>query len=120
MFELFDGRKYFWQWDANQKLVATTLPVGTEVHFYHKGDSSVRTYALRSDVEELKFKTVIEQEGGKRICKVPDKLLERAGTFEVYAYAVENPNARTGTVGTGNRTLGKKKFTVKPRPEPVR
>lgn len=109
MFNLIDGKKYFWQWDANQRLITTTLPVGTEVHFYHDKD------------KDLKFKGVIEQEGTKRFCKVPDDLLKCAGTIQVYAYSVENPMARTvSPASMGNYTVGRKKFTIKPRPEPVK
>ena len=106
MFELYEGRTYFWQWDANQELITTTLPIGTEVHFYHDAD------------EKLAFKSVVKQSGSKRTCAVPNEILEQAGTIKVYAYSVSNPNARTAATA-GNYTIGKKTFKVKPRPKPV-
>ena len=97
MFTLYDGRSHFWQWDANQKLVTTTLPVGTEVHFYH--DKS----------ERLAFTMLVEQERGARVCKVPNALMEHAGTIKVYVYTTD---------ATGTRTTHRKTFAVKPRQKP--
>lgn len=105
MFELFDGRSYFWQWDTNQKLVTNTLPVGTEVHFYH------------DKVDKLTFKTFVDQEGAKRVIHVPDELLMHSGGIKVYVYMVDNVLART-TEKFGNRTTYRKTFNIKPREEP--
>lgn len=106
MFKLNDGRSSFWQWDINQKLVVTELPIGTEVHFYHDNKS------------DLAFKELVEQDNGGRVCKVPNELLKHAGTIKVYGYVVENPNART-VDSPSKYTVGRMTFKVKPREKPV-
>ena len=97
MFNLYDGRSHFWQWDANQKLVTTTLPLGTEVHFYHDSD------------EKLAFTMLVEQEGGGRVCVVPNALFKKPGSIKVYVYTSDR---------LGNRTTHRKVFVVKPREMP--
>ena len=106
MFTLFEGRTYFWQWDANQKLSTTTLPIGTEVHFYH------------DTCKTLAFKAFVEQEaGGGRVCKVPNALLMYAGKIRVYAYITDPSTARVSGHG-GNRTSKRQTIPVKPREKP--
>ena len=104
MFDLYNGGTYFWQWDANQKLITTTLPVGTEVHFYH------------DKVKDLAFKVFVEQVSGGRVCDVPNALLMHAGKIRIYAYYT-TPTARTGGMG-GNRTTKRQTIVVKPREKP--
>jgi hypothetical protein len=97
LFTLYDGRSHFWQWDANQKLVTTTLPLGTEVHFYHDSD------------EKLAFTMLVEQEASGRVCTVPNALFKKPGSIKVYVYTTDK---------FGNRTTHRKVFVVKPREMP--
>lgn len=98
---LADGRRYFWQWDTEQYLIAQELPIGAEIHF---------------DMPEcnIPLKTLIELRGDKYVCRVPDELLQHSGSFTIWAYVVDN------TIGDaiGNRTVYTKSFDVQKREKP--
>ena len=91
MFKIYDGRTSFWQWDTNQKLIVLDGRV-TEVHFSNRN----MEHSITKDVYEL---------DGKRVCNVPDIILQLPRNLVAYAYA-------DGT------TIKSVKFAVIKRPIP--
>lgn len=98
MFKIYDGRSHFWQWDSDQKLVVNSLNIGTSVQFYN------------DVVKEKGYTTLVRQEPGKRVCDVPNILLQHACDLKVYAYVEDEK---------GNRTVLRKTFAVKKREKPA-
>ena len=90
---LADGRKRFYQWDTGLYLIVDGLPVGGELH-----------YDMPDVTDPVSYK--IHEKDGKTVCKVPDKLLQHAGKFTVWAYIRDE---------LGNRTVYKKSFVVEGR-----
>jgi len=72
MFKIYDGRKEFFQWDLEQKLIVSD-PTVNEVHFSHNVDSE----SLVCEVYEL---------DGLRVVNVPNILLQEDWKINVYAY----------------------------------
>lgn len=95
---LADNRRYFWQWDTNQYLIAEELPVGAEIH-YDMPDITVP------------WKTIVELVDDLYIARVPDELLQHDGSFTVWAYVLENDIS-------GNRTVYSRSFNVEKREKP--
>lgn len=91
MFKIYDGRTSFWQWDTNQKLIVLDDRV-TEVHFSHRN----MEHSITRDVYVL---------DGKRVCNVPDIILQLPRNLVAYAYA-------------DGVTLKSVKFAVIKRPVP--
>ena len=91
MFKIYDGRTSFWQWDTNQKLIVLDDRV-TEVHFSNRN----MEHSITKDVYEL---------DGKRVCNVPDIILQLPRNLVAYAYA-------------DGKTLKSVKFAVIKRPIP--
>ena len=98
MFKILDGRSHFWQWDLDQKLVVEGLPVGTAVQFYN------------GFLKDKGYATLVRQDPGKRVCDVPNILLQRDSDIKVYAYVEDDK---------GSRTVFRKTFTVKKREKPA-
>lgn len=73
MFKIYDGRTNFWQWDLNQKLIVLDQNV-TEVHFTNRN----LTHSVPKRVYEYKE---------KRVCDVPNDLLQIPRNLVAYAYA---------------------------------
>lgn len=73
IFKIYDGRTNFWQWDTNQKLIVLDEKV-TEVHFSNR------------DMNHSITRNVYEFEG-KRVCNVPDIILQLPRNLVAYAYA---------------------------------
>ena len=73
MFKIYDGRTSFWQWDTKQKLIVLDESV-TEVHF----SSRNMEHSITRDVYEL---------DGKRVCNVPDIILQLPRNLVAYACA---------------------------------
>lgn len=73
MFKIYDGRTSFWQWDTKQKLIVLDDRV-TEVHFSNRN----MEHSITKDVYEL---------DGKRVCNVPDIILQLPRNLVAYAYA---------------------------------
>lgn len=82
MFEILNGRGSFWQWDLNQKLVVQDLQNGAEVHFSN-GNSD---YALV---------TLVKTVDGKKVCDVPNVVLQKAGYVNVFAYVIDGEEKYT-------------------------
>lgn len=91
IFKIYDGRTNFWQWDTCQKLIVLDEAV-TEVHFSNRDMS----HSITRDVYEYE---------GKRVCSVPDIILQLPRNLVAYAY-VEN------------HTVKSVKFAVIKRPIP--
>lgn len=82
--EIYDGKKYFWQWDRERKIKLYDVEPNIEVHFAYGGDTSaivVLSYA--------------EDESGNVLCDVPNMLLQRSGTLQIYIYLDEATVERT-------------------------
>ena len=75
MFKILDGRKHFFQWDLNQKLLVEDASV-VEVHFCTRACNE----ALVVEVKEV---------DGARIAEVPNILLQKAFDLKAYAYTGE-------------------------------
>lgn len=91
IFKIYDGRTNFWQWDTNQKLIVLDESI-TEVHFSNR------------DMNHSITRNVYEYEG-KRICNVPDIILQLPRNLVAYAYAEDH-------------TVKSVKFAVVKRPIP--
>lgn len=97
MFEIYDGRLYFYQWDSDQRLIMNELDIGCKVHF------------INDAVEEALTVLVYESADGEHICDVPNILLTSEDNIKVYAYIEDSQ---------GNRTVKEKTITVKRRGKP--
>ena len=95
IFKIYDGRTSFWQWDTGQKLIVLDENV-TQVHFSNK------------DVNHSIDRDVYEYEG-KRICDIPDEVLQSSGNLVAYAYIYN---------GKFGHTIKSVKFAVAKRPIP--
>ena len=95
---LADNRRYFWQWDTKQYLIANELPVGAEIHYDMPGI-------------DIPCKTTVELVDDMYIARVPDELLQHAGSFDVWAYVMEDDIS-------GHRTVYSRSYDVEPREKP--
>lgn len=91
IFKIYDGRTNFWQWDTGQKLIVLDDKI-TEVHFSNR------------DMKHSITKYVYTFEG-KRVCNVPDIVLQLPCNLVAYAYA-------------NGSTVKSVKFAVVKRPIP--
>ena len=95
IFEIYDGRKNFWQWDIGQKLIILDEGID-QVHFSNKN----MNHSITRDVYEY---------DGKKICNVPDIMLQSPTNLVAYAYIYN---------GESNHTVKSVKFAVMKRPIP--
>ena len=98
IFKIYDGRTNFWQWDTGQKLIVLNEDV-TEVHFSNR------------DMEHSQKRTVYVDKSGKRVCNIPDVLLQLPKNLIAYAYVTNDDGA--------GHTVKSVKFAVIQRPIPV-
>lgn len=98
IFKIYDGRTNFWQWDTGQKLIVLNEKV-TEVHFSNR------------DMEHSQKRMVYMDNSGKRVCNIPDILLQLPKNLIAYAYVTDDD-------GTGY-TVKSVKFAVVQRPIPT-
>lgn len=83
MFEIYDGRLAFYQWDVGQKVVLDTTPsFDFQVHFR---DSS-SDVCLVTEPYEL---------DGKIVADVPDILLQSGEPITVWCYVMDNDDRHT-------------------------
>ena len=82
MFEILNGRGAFWQWDINQKLVVQDLPNCAEVHFSNENSD----YALV---------TLVKTVDGRKVCDVPNVVLQKSGYVKVFAYVIDGEEKYT-------------------------
>lgn len=95
IFKIYDGRKNFWQWDSNQKLIVLDDAI-TQVHFSNKN----MKHSIERDVYEY---------NGERLVNVPDALLQVAVNLVAHAY-IKNGKSRS--------TRSSVTFSVTERPIP--
>ncbi len=95
MFQIYNGRKAFWQWDSGQRLLVLDERC-QQVHFQKEND----TKALVCPITE---------EDGQRFVRVPDALLQ--SPQRLYAYALVEEDS-------GFRVLDYRFFDVYPRAKP--
>lgn len=81
IFKIYDGRTSFWQWDTGQKLIVLDESV-TQVHFSNR------------DMNHSIIRDVYEYEG-KRVCNVPDIILQLPRNLVAYAYVADSKSGRT-------------------------
>ena len=72
IFKIYDNRTNFWQWDTNQKLIVLDESI-TEVRFSNR------------NMEHSKRRIVYTDNDGKRVCNVPDLLLQLPKDLMAYA-----------------------------------
>lgn len=72
IFQIYDGRNNFWQWDTKQKLIILDDSI-TEVRFSNR------------NMEHSKRRIVYTDNDGKRVCNVPDLLLQLPKNLVAYA-----------------------------------
>lgn len=72
IFKIYDGRTNFWQWDTKQKLIVLDERI-TEVRFSNR------------NMEHSKRRIVYTDNQGRRICNVPDLLLQLPKNLIAYA-----------------------------------
>lgn len=77
MFEILDGRKSFFQWDLNQKLIVYDDSI-TEVHFCNKSDDCALVCKVYS------------HEDGVQAVDVPNILLQASRDIRVYGVAADH------------------------------
>ena len=92
MFNIYDGREHFFQWDLNQKLIVLDDTIN-EVHFCNKTD-------------ECSLVVAVEEYEGERVANVPNVLLQDSWTIHAYAFAA-------------NYTKVEQCFKVVPRSKPA-
>lgn len=95
IFQIYDGRRNFWQWDTKQKLIVLDDTI-TQVHFSNKN----MKHSVSRDVYES---------NGIRLVNVPDTLLQVPVNLVVYAY-INNGKSRS--------TKSSVTFSVAERPIP--
>lgn len=95
IFQIYDGRKNFWQWDTKQKLIVLDDTI-TQVHFSNKN----MKHSISRDVYEYE---------GMRVVNVPDTLLQVSVNLVAHAY-INNGKARS--------TKSSTTFSVTERPIP--
>ena len=98
IFKIYDGRTNFWQWDTKQKLIVLDERV-TEVRFSNR------------NMEHSKRRIVYTDNDGKRICNVPDLLLQLPKNLVAYACIKQDD----GSVST----IKSVKFAVARQPIPA-
>lgn len=98
IFKIYDGRTNFWQWDTGQKLIVLNEKV-TEVHFSNR------------DMEHSQKRMVYMDNSGKRVCNIPDILLQLPKNLIAYAYVTDDDGA--------GHTVKSVKFAVVQRPIPT-
>lgn len=72
MFQLMNGREYFFQWDSEQKLIIQDSTI-TEVHYCNK-------------TADCSLVCEVYEENGLRMADVPNILLQTDWPIRVYAY----------------------------------
>jgi hypothetical protein len=92
MFNIYDGRGFFYQWDLNRKLVISD-PSITEVHFCNR-------------TEDCALVCEVYKENGLNLVNVPNVLLQKSFCINVFAY-------------DGESTKHSATFKVKPKSRPA-
>ena len=93
--KIYGDLSYFWQWDANRKLLVEDGGVCSQVHYCNgSGEALV---------------CVVRTEGEQRVADVPNILLQQAKPIKAYLYT---------EAADGTRTRSSHRFTVLARSKP--
>lgn len=80
--KISDGRKWFYQWDVNQRLTLEDIPEGTPIHFSSLDDTLALVVLAASD------------DSGVYV-NVPNILLQKSGELHVYVYITNGDEGHT-------------------------
>lgn len=80
--KITNGKKRFYQWDTDQKLIVTDAGVCNEVHFANAGCSEALVCKIR-------------EEGGVRLVDIPNILLQKAEGITAYLWYCSANGAET-------------------------
>lgn len=81
MFEIYNARKQFWQWDTGQRLIIQTDSC-SEVHFCN-------------GTSDCSLVVEVYEEGGLRLANVPNILLQTAKAIKAFAYVRDGEDRHT-------------------------
>ena len=95
MFEIYDGRAYFYQWDADMLLKTEGLPLNCDVNFENDKVPSMQTTTYEKD--------------GQIVCEVPDIFLQYPENLRVSSYVEDE---------YGRRTTYRRTIAVVPKKKP--
>lgn len=76
-FEIYDGRKFFYQWDTGRKLIVNN-PSITEVHFCYSNTQPVYSVIVNTEMDS--------NNNSIKSVTVPDELLQQHGVLMAYGY----------------------------------
>lgn len=97
MFEIYDGRLSFYQWDSGEKIRLTETPTGDcQVHFQNTSSDVCLTVAPK-------------EVSGELLADVPNILLQSPETITVWCYVSD---------GDEKHTIRREDFEVTPRQKP--
>lgn len=97
MFEIYDGRLSFYQWDSGEKIRLTETPIGDcQVHFQNTSSDVCLTVAPK-------------EVSGELLADVPNILLQSPETITVWCYVSD---------GDEKHTIRREDFEVTPRQKP--
>lgn len=89
-FRLSNGKKTFFQWDVNQKIILEN-PICTQVHFENK-DISDKAYV----------KEVYKDDAGRSVVDIPDIFLQYTPGFLFYGYVISEDGKKRYTDERGD------------------
>ena len=104
IFEIYDGRNAFWQWDTNQKFIINDNKI-TEVRFSN-------AYNNKS-----KRRIVYQDSNGNNVCDIPNSLLEKSTNLIVHGCVTSQVETIHGT-DTAITTINESKFAVRKQTMP--
>lgn len=81
MFEIYNARKQFWQWDTGQRLIVQHETC-SEVHFCN-------------GTSDCSLVVEVYEEDGLRLANVPNILLQTAKAIKVFAYVCDGEDRHT-------------------------
>lgn len=93
-FEIYDGRRAFYQWDTNQKLIVNDNNI-SEVRFGNSSEVVSKRRIVYQDSDEV------------LVCEVPNSLLEKSKNLVVYGCTVTKHGEKTSS-----STICSMKFAV--------
>lgn len=110
LFEIYDGRSHFWQWDTRQKIKVLDNRI-TEIRFSNYGGSKAKRRAVYTD------------KNGDSICDVPDVVLQQPKNIIITACVSNYDNVKSLDEESSDdkisyTTIGMNKIAVSKQPKP--
>lgn len=96
MFDIYDGRPFFYQWDSEQRLIMNGLYEGCQIHFVNNTVTEPLT-------------VLVYKKDNNLVCDVPNILLTTSDVITAYVYVEDE---------LGNRTAQRNMFQVQHREKP--